>query len=71
MGVTSVGSQESVRFGEESDPETEDVQDRAVHSSEDLDKTHEEEDTYLDANLALVRLIEDWVVRLSENVQED
>ena len=39
MGVTAVGSQESVRFGEENDPETEDVLDRAAHSSEDLDKT--------------------------------
>ena len=50
MGVTSVGSQESVRFGEEYDPETEDVQYRAAHSLEDLDKTHDEEDTYHYAN---------------------
>ena len=42
MGVASVGSQESVRFGEENDPETEDVQDTAAHSPEDLDQTHEE-----------------------------
>ena len=36
-----VGSQESVRFGEETDPETEDVQDTAAHSREDSDQTHE------------------------------
>ena len=48
MGVASVGSQESVRFGEESDPE--DVQDTAAHSREALDQTQEEEDTYHDAN---------------------
>ena len=42
--VTSVGPQESVRFGEESDLETEDVLDRAAHSSVDLDKTHGEDD---------------------------
>ena len=38
MGVTSVGSQESVRFGEENDPESENELDRAAHSSEELDK---------------------------------
>ena len=32
------------------DPETEDVLDRAAHSSEGFDKTHNEEDTYHDAN---------------------
>ena len=50
MGVASVGSQESVRFGEENDLETEDVQDTAAHSRETLDQTHEEEDTYHNAN---------------------
>ena len=39
MGVASVGSQESVRFGEENDPESENELDRAVHSLEDLEKT--------------------------------
>ena len=42
MGVASVGSQESVRFGEENDPETEDVQDTVAHNREDLDQTHED-----------------------------
>ena len=41
-----MGSQESVRFGEENDPETEDVQDTVAHSREGLDQTHEDEDTY-------------------------
>ena len=50
MGVASVGSQESVRFGEENDPETEEVQDTVAHNQEDLDQTREEEDTYHDAN---------------------
>ena len=50
MGAASVGSQESVRFGEENDPETEDVQDTVAHSPEDLDQTYEEEGTYHDAN---------------------
>ena len=45
-----MGSQESVRFGEENDPEIEDVQDTAAQSSEELDGTLEEEDTYHDAN---------------------
>ena len=43
-------SEESVKFGGENDPQTEDVQDTAAHSSEELDKTREEEDTYHDAN---------------------
>ena len=38
MGVTSVSSQELVRFGDESDPESA-MKDRAAHRSEDLDKT--------------------------------
>ena len=50
MGVASVGSQESVRFGEKDDSETEDVQDTAAHSREDFDQTHEEKCTYHDAN---------------------
>ena len=50
MGVTSVRSQESVRFGEENDPETEDVQDRAAHSSVNLDQTHDGEEMFHDAN---------------------
>ena len=45
-----MGSQESVRFGEENDPETENVQNTAAHNSEDVDKMYEEEDTYHDAN---------------------
>ena len=53
-GVTSVGSQESVRFGEESDAETEDVLDRAAHSSVDLDNIRDEEETYHDANPGVV-----------------
>ena len=40
MGV-AVGSRESVRFGEENDPVTEDVQDTVAHSREDLGQTHE------------------------------
>ena len=39
MGVTSAGSQESVRIGEENDPESDNEQDRVAHHSEDLDKT--------------------------------
>ena len=38
MGVAPVGSQESVRFGEENDPETEDVQDTFARNREDLDQ---------------------------------
>ena len=49
-----MGSQESVRFGEENDLETEDVLDRAAHSSVDLDNTHDEEETYHDANPGVV-----------------
>ena len=35
MGVTSVGSQESVRFGKGNDPESENEPGRAVHNLED------------------------------------
>ena len=49
MGVTSVGSQEP-RFGEESDPESENELDRAAHSSENLGKTGDGEAMYHDAN---------------------
>ena len=35
MGVTSVGSRETVRFGEENDPELEKI----AHDSIDLDET--------------------------------
>ena len=49
-----MGSQNSVKFGEENDPETEEVQDMIAHNREDLDQTHEEEeDTYHDANLGI------------------
>ena len=50
MGVTSVGFQESVRFGEENDPEAQDVLDGVAHNSVDLDKTHDDDDLYHDAN---------------------
>ena len=43
MGVASVGSHESVRFGEENDPETGDVQDTVAHNREELNQTHDEE----------------------------
>ena len=36
MGVTSVGSRESVRFGEENDRETEDIPDGGVRNTVDL-----------------------------------
>ena len=49
-GVTSVCFQESVRFGEENDPEYENEPNRAAHSSEDLDKTGDGEAIYHDAN---------------------
>ena len=49
-----MGSQDLVRFREESDPETEDVLDRAAHSSVGLDNTHDEEETYHDANPGVV-----------------
>ena len=39
MGVTSVGSRESVRFGEENDPETEGIPDEIVRDSVDLGET--------------------------------
>ena len=42
MGVASMGSHESVRFGEENDPEIEDVQDTVAHNREELNQTHEE-----------------------------
>ena len=38
MGVTSAGSQESVRFGEENGPESDNEQDEVAHHSEDLDR---------------------------------
>ena len=60
MGVTSVGSQESVRFGEENDPETEDVVDRAAHSSVDLDDTPDEEERRTTMQI-LVLLVESSV----------
>ena len=50
MGVTSVGSQESVRFGEESDPESDNEPDRAADSSEELEKTCDGATMYHDAN---------------------
>ena len=39
MGVTSVGSRDSVRFGEENDPETEDVPNEGVRDTTKLDET--------------------------------
>ena len=50
MEVTSVGSEESVRFGEGIDPELENESQRAAHSSDDLHKTCEEEAVSHDAN---------------------
>ena len=49
MGANSVGSRESVRFGEESDPETEEVSGEVVHDSVDLDETLDN-DQYRDAD---------------------
>ena len=60
-GVTSVRSQESVRFGEKNDPETEDVRDRAAHSSIDQEQTHDEEDIFTMQTLLSVRFKEDQV----------
>ena len=39
MGVTSVGSRETVRFGEGNDPEAEENLDGVAHNSVDLDET--------------------------------
>ena len=39
MGVTSVGSRASVRFGEENDPEIGDVPSDGVRDTGDLDET--------------------------------
>ena len=50
MEVASVGSQESVRFGKENNPETEEVQNAVAHNREDLDQTCEEEQVYHDAS---------------------
>ena len=49
MRVTSVDSQESVRFGEEDGPVTGEIPDEMVHNSADLDETHDN-DQYHDAN---------------------
>ena len=74
MGVNSVDSLESVRFGEENDPETEDISGRAAHSSVDLDKTHDEDDMYHDANPGVDEIqrgigsasLREWVGRLAQ-----
>ena len=59
-------------MGEESDPETEDVQDKAAHSSEDLDKTHDEEDTHHNANPGIGEIQGGFgSACLLENVEED
>ena len=51
MGVTSVGSQEWVRFGEEVIRRQRMCKTRLLtHSSEELDRTHDEDDMYHDAN---------------------
>ena len=39
-----------MRAGEENDPETEDTPGRTAHSSVDLDKIHDEDTVYHDAN---------------------
>ena len=44
-----MGSRESVRFGEENDPEMEDIPDEVVHNSVDLDETIDN-DQYHDAD---------------------
>ena len=45
-----MGSQESVRFGEENNPESENDPDRVAHNSEELENTCEGEAKYHDAN---------------------
>ena len=50
MGVSSAGSQESVRFGEENDLETECVSQGVAHNEESLDQTCDEDNVYHDAN---------------------
>ena len=45
-------SQESVRFGR-NDPGTEDIQNTAAHSSEELDRSQDGEDMQHDANPAI------------------
>ena len=49
MGVTSMGSRDSVRFREENDPETEDVPNEGVRDTANLDETLDN-DLYHDAN---------------------
>ena len=58
MGVTSMGSRKTVRFGEANVPETEEDLDGVAHNSIDLDETqeHVEQGLHDDAILVLMRL---------------
>ena len=49
MGVTSVGPRETVRFGEENDPEEEDM-DGVAHNSKNLDETQKDDDPQDNSN---------------------
>ena len=49
VGITPVGSRESVRFGEENDPEMEDIPDGDVRNAVDVDETLDN-DLYHDAD---------------------
>ena len=60
MGVPSVGSRETVRFGEENDPEIDENLDGVAHNSMDLDET-QGDDQYDDASSGADETLRDMV----------